>query len=163
MTLWAIDGPTTSTLASIAVPSLASARSASLASLVRGDGTLRLAIVSELGCEDQSIHLALVDYAPTSKHFSLVSDTTVAETGSGFQWHPTIAWVSARKRWLVSWLGAGPHAAARFMGEDGEPGSQAFQLAASALAASSLSNGHVALIANGTTGKQVLDSPARCP
>lgn len=160
--LWALDSGL-NVLSQVVIGAMRGARSASMAAQRRGDGSWRLGIVSDLGCVNQSVQMALVDFDPAVSKFETITELPLASPSALLQWQPSIAWVASRQRWLAAWMVNGPKPVARFISEDGEPGTPAFDLAPQSLAVKALSSGRVAFVGGGDGGQQLLASPARCP
>jgi hypothetical protein len=74
------------------------------------DGAEHLAVVAEIGCSPQSITLSV---GTASGNFTTVAEVAPAGTDAAFQ--PTVAWVSTRSDWLVTWISrtGGSHVLAR--------------------------------------------------
>ena len=84
------------------IPGLAGARAVSIAA-DKPDGTGNFAVVAEIGCEPQSIMLAI------GRPQGGFSKTTMVAKGTNALIQPTVAWVQASPAvpegsWLVSWI-----------------------------------------------------------
>jgi hypothetical protein len=167
--LWALDPihltPATATPWSLG--KLAGARGTAMATRANTDGTTRVAVVSEIGCANQAIHVELVDY-DASAHpptFTSVGDLEISPASSAGQTLPSIAWSPARNHWLVTWAVQGPEVRARFFDDNLQP-SDAITVPGPGFAAQALPNGHALLVVpppNETPTDTLVESHLRCP
>ena len=120
VSIWTVDGSTTTAPPPVSVPGLATARAVSIAS----DGAGNLAIVAEIGCAPQSIELAI---GPLAGPFTT---TTVVPKGNSAVVQPTVAWAAThavpgapQNSWAVSWIAVsgGAHALAMRFDSSGTP------------------------------------------
>lgn len=164
-TIWALAGGSLARTASASIVSLVDARYVALGARAKSDGTTRLAIVAQLGCTSAAVHVALVDYDPSTSSFAAAGDVELAAgaAGTSFQTAPSVEWVAARNRWLATWVATGPQVVARFFDDTATPSEAPFTVARGASAAVALENGHAALLAQQGTEAALFDSEVRCP
>jgi len=163
-TIWALSGQPLAMMTSQSLAALTGARGVSIGARANSNGTTSLAIVAELGCTPQAIHVEVVDYDPQAMSFTVVGDATLAMPGAGFQTTPTVVWTALRNRWLTTWVvEAGPQVMGRFFDDSVKPiklSEDPFAIPGVAFAGQALANAHAVVV---SPSDQMSDSKLRCP
>jgi hypothetical protein len=122
----------------VAIPSLAGARAVAVA--VASDNSGRIAIAAEIGCNPQSISLAV---GTLTSGFSKA--TVVAPADGSLAVAPSVAWRSDKNEWVVGWVSSsgGAHVLARSFDATGAALDAALDPSTQATAASVTSDGNV--------------------
>ncbi len=162
--IWALDPSSLTPQASMTLSALAGARSVAMSGHANANGGVRLAIVAELGCAPEAIHLALVDYTPGASPpaFAVVGDVEVSPAGAGFQTAPSVAWSATLSRWLATWVVTGPSVSGRFVDDTAKASEATFDVAKSASLVVARSSGHASMVST-SGGGELMDSLVRCP
>jgi len=145
--VWTFDstGQVASSSPSVTIAGMVGAKAVAMAT----DGAGRLAVVAEIGCSPQSIAFSV---GTSSGGFTAVAQ--VAPAGADAALQPTVAWVSSRSDWLVTWISraGGAHVLARRFSAAGVAEDAVFDPAMPASAAAAVADGKVFAF-DATTGQ----------
>jgi len=138
--VWTFDSTgNASSTPTVTISGMSGAKAVAMAT----DGAQRLAVVAEIGCAPQSIAFAV---GSDSGGFSTVVQVVPAgASASDKAFQPTVAWVTGRGDWLVTWisLSGGAHVLARRFSAAGVAEDAVFDPSISAVAAAAGPDGKV--------------------
>lgn len=102
--VWRVDEATGAVDAGQKIPGFDGARSVSMAH----DGAGQLAFVAQVGCQPQSLELALARWDEATRTLSFETGLQVVAPTTSLAADPKATWLRERGEWLVTWLEVGP-------------------------------------------------------